>query len=175
MRDLWIDRVGQDVQLNVTLPILKPELHGNYYNRIRIYNGTYIHYNILANNTIQKYFLISYQFHKYFCSISLYIFYQTTMWFFLNKPFQCIFINTKKCFVPTKYRQLVNMLYGHPHYNCSSVWTDWISYILLCLIKLIYAWSDQGKNIFWFDIKWWLVWHKITNWLQERMWQQTIH
>ena len=36
-----------------------PEVHGNYYNRIKIYKETNIHYKILTDNMLQKYFLIS--------------------------------------------------------------------------------------------------------------------
>ena len=63
------------------------------------------------------------------------------------------------------YRQLVHMLYGQLNYRCVFVQTDWINYIILCFIKLIWVWSYQVRYTFWFDKKWWLVWHQINNWL----------
>ena len=60
-----------------------PKMHGNYNNRIKIYNQTNTHYKILADNMFRNWFMISYRRHKFFCPISVYTFTKPGREFFL--------------------------------------------------------------------------------------------
>ena len=72
-----------------------PKVHGNYYNRIKIYIETEIYYQILADNMFRNYFLISYQRHMCFCSISIYI-YQTVMGVFFEETISVYSLTRQK-------------------------------------------------------------------------------
>ena len=82
-----------------------PKVHGNYYNRIKVYRKTNTNYKILADNMFRNCFQIYYQRHNIFLPF-LYIFTKRRCEYFFDKTISVYFSTRQKEVIPKTKRSL---------------------------------------------------------------------